>query len=29
MTDGVSPLPVGTVLPPPPRALMTGTGGLY
>jgi penicillin-binding protein 1A len=26
---GVSPLPVGTIVPPPPRSLMTGTGGLY
>jgi penicillin-binding protein 1A len=28
-TSGVSPLPVGTVVPPPPRTVMTGTGGLY
>jgi penicillin-binding protein 1A len=28
VTAGVSPLPVGTVV-PPPRGLMTGTGGLY
>jgi len=27
-TSGVSPLPVGTVV-PPPRTVMTGTGGLY
>jgi penicillin-binding protein 1A len=26
---GVSPLPVGTVVPPPPRTVMSGTGGLY
>jgi penicillin-binding protein 1A len=25
----LSPLSVGTVVPPPPRTLMTGTGGLY
>ena len=28
VTDGLSPLPVGTVV-PPPRTVMTGTGGLY
>ena len=26
---GVLPLPVGTIVPPPPRTVMTGTGGLY
>ncbi len=29
VTDGLSPLPVGTIVPPPPRTVMTGTGGLY
>jgi penicillin-binding protein 1A len=26
---GGSPLPVGTILPPPPRTVLSGTGGLY
>jgi penicillin-binding protein 1A len=29
VTSGISPLPVGAVVPPPLRTLMTGTGGLY